>query len=536
MAHPQCPAEPWTWAMADTALRNDERVLLAAPTRRDAEVTQQMLAAADVACFACNDLPALVDELGMGAGALILTDHALADPQFAHVMAVLERQPSWSSLPIVVLCRDREQSPWALRDLDRLRNVTLLDRPSSVRSMVSAVQASLRGRRWQYQIRDQIVAQFKAEEALRLADQHKDQFLATLAHELRNPLAPIKTGLQLLRRSPAAQPDALPVFEMMERQLTQLVRLIDDLLDVSRIATGKMVLRTTRVDMRVVVDSAVEGSQPALDAGRHQLQLVMPKVEIAVSGDSTRLAQALGNVLNNAAKYTAPGGRVTVQLAEVGSDVVVTVTDTGVGIPAPMLERVFDLFAQVDHTLDRAQGGLGIGLSLVRSLLELHGGSVVARSAGTDKGSTFEIRLPAAAASLAVVDDEAWRPSSPVEPPRSLRIMVVDDNVDAADTLGMILGMYGHAVHVEYDAVAALAAADDFAPDFIFCDLGMPGVNGHEFAQRFRQQHHGDATRLVAVTGWGAEEDQRRSQAAGFDHHMTKPVSIESIQLVLAQH
>jgi CheY-like chemotaxis protein/two-component sensor histidine kinase len=295
-----------------------------------------------------------------------------------------------------------------------------------------------------------------------------------------------------------------------------------------------MALRSTRVDMRAVVDNAVEGSQPALEAGRHRLHLQMPDEEVPVFGDPARLAQALGNILNNAAKYTAPGGSVDVQLARVGGDAVVTVTDTGVGIPAPMLDRVFDLFAQVHHTPDRTQGGLGIGLSLVRSLVALHGGSVVARSAGADQGSAFEIRLPATATMRLAAPPEAVRDDNQVAT-RFLRIMVVDDNVDAADSLSTILALNGHDVRVEYSAVAALAAVEDFEPDVIFCDIGMPGVNGHEFAHRVRRDPHRRAIRLVAVTGWGAEEDRRRSRAAGFDHHMTKPVSIEAIESFLAQ-
>jgi len=515
----------------------DERVLLVAPTRRDAQVTCQALAPAGVNCTACPDLPHLAREMTAGVGAVMLTDHVFAAPDFGLLLQALDAQPGWSSVPIVLLCRDREQSPAAERGIERLRNVTLLDRPASMRTMISTVQALLRGRRWQYQLRDQLVLQHQAEDALRQADRRKDEFLATLAHELRNPLAPIKTGLQLLRRVPPDEARAAPVLGMMDRQLGQLVRLIDELLDVSRIATGKVVLQCEPIDMRDVVRHALEASQPVFDAAGHNVQVALPPRAVRVLGDASRLSQALGNILNNAAKYTPPGGRIGVALATEGAEVLLSVSDNGAGIPAVMIENVFDLFAQVDRTLDRAQGGLGIGLSLVRSLVGLHGGKVQARSDGIDRGSVFEIRLPllqeaAGAAPAAVPVGEG--PSQP-RAAAPLRVLVVDDNTDAADTLGLLLSLLGHTVRVEYAAPAAMRAIEAFGPDAVFCDLGMPGMSGHEFATRVREDGRYAATKLIAVTGWGGEEDQRRSRAAGFDHHLTKPASVESIEAVLAR-
>ena len=513
----------------------DERVLLVAPTRRDGEVTRRALDAAGVACTTCAGAAMLAQELDGGVGALMLTDVALADPAIDVLHAALDRQPDWSNVPTVMLCRDREQSPVVVQGLDRLRNVTLLDRPASMRSMVSAVHAALRGRRWQYQLRDQLVQQRQAEEALRQADQRKDEFLATLAHELRNPLAPIRTGLQVLERLPGTDDHAARVFEMMQRQLGQLVKLIDELLDVSRIATGKVVLQRELVDMRLVVQMAVEGSQPVIDAAGHTLRVRLPEHEIRAIGDQSRLAQAVGNLLNNAAKYTPGGGRIEVVLSADGDDAVVTVADNGMGIPPEMLGRVFDLFAQVDRTLDRAQGGLGIGLSLVRSLMTLHGGSVGARSDGIDRGSSFELRLPAVELGVAAAVDATPVDAESTAARRGRRILVVDDNVDAADSLAMLLALNGHQPRVEYSAVAALAAVESFHPDAIFCDLGMPGMGGHEFAARLRRQRRFAATLLVAVTGWGGEEDQRRSRKAGFDAHLTKPVELDSVERVLAR-
>jgi two-component system, sensor histidine kinase len=374
----------------------DERVLLLAPTRRDGEVTARTLAAAGVQCTVCGGLRLLAHEVERGVGAVMATDRLLSDDELPLLFQALQRQPPWSSVPVVLLCRDREKSSRLTGALALMHNVTLLDRPASMRTMVSAVQASLRGRRWQYQIRDHLSAQGAAEDALRQADRRKDEFLATLAHELRNPLAPIKTGLYLLQHHGRSEAETKRLMDMMERQLAQMVKLIDELLDVSRIATGKVMLQRERVDMRRVVDAALENNQPALDTGGHSVRVELPAHELWVVGDPLRLAQALGNLLNNAAKYTPHGGRITLRAAHSGHEVVVSVSDTGMGIPPEMVGSVFDLFAQIDRTLDRAKGGLGIGLSLVRSLVELHGGSISAQSAGIDQGSSFQIRLPAA--------------------------------------------------------------------------------------------------------------------------------------------
>lgn len=513
----------------------DERVLLVAPTRRDADVTCRALSVVGVSCTVCTSLADLVGHIDAGVGALMLTDRILADPHLDALLEALHRQPSWSSVPTVFLAQDRERAPTAQRGFDRLRNVTVLDRPASMRSVISAVEASLRGRRWQYQIRDQWVAQGRAEAQLRQADQRKDEFLATLAHELRNPLAPIANGLQVLKRTEDAMQRQPRVLDMMERQLGQLVKLIDELLDVSRIATGKVVLQRELTDMQSVIEQAVEACQPALSAANHTLRVELPPQALCVFGDASRLSQAVGNLLHNAIKYTPSRGLICISLQPTGQEAVVTVTDSGAGIPPDMVARVFDMFAQVDRTLDRSQGGLGIGLSLVRSLVALHGGSVTARSAGVDQGSSFEIRLPAVGGARGAPSKYAADAADPPAGQRRLRVMVVDDNTDAANTMAMLLQINGHVVRVEYSARAALDAAADFPPDAVFCDLGMPGMGGHEFAAQFRKDRRYATALLIAVTGWGAEEDRRRTRAAGFDHHLTKPAAIESIEAILAR-
>lgn len=506
-----------------------ERVVIVAPTARDAEVTYQLLAAAGIDGLVARGLrhaQALVQE---AAGALLLTDVALADPGFPALRRALENQPPWSNLPVLALCRQGLQAP--AREAG-VRNLTVLDRPSSTRAVLSAVLTALRGRRWQYQIRDQIESLLQADRSLRQADRRKDEFLATLAHELRNPLAPIRTGLQLLARLPAGSPQVGQVTGMMERQMAQLLRLTDDLLEISRISTGKLVLQRERLDLRRVVEMALEASEPLVSRGRHRLSVALPDEPLPVHGDLTRLAQSLCNLINNAAKYTPDGGRIDVSLARSGTDALLAVQDSGIGLPPDMITRVFDMFAQVNRSLERSQGGLGIGLALVKRLVAMHGGEVWASSPGPGQGSTFTIRLPL----LAEADARVAQPAAAAPAPgRDLRILVVDDNRDAAQALALLLSLAGHEVHVEHGGEAALAAAAALRPQAVFCDLGMPGMGGLELAAHLRQDARFAGTLLVALTGWGSEEDRKRSLAAGFDEHLTKPASADAVTALLAR-
>jgi len=508
------------------------RVLVAAPTRRDGQVTCALLDQSGVFCETIDSLEQLAIEIGEGVGALMLTDVALAAPGITAVLDALAAQPPWSDVPVILLTPDRQHSPVVERVLSVLTNVTVIDRPASARSMVSAVLAALRARRRQYQLRDQMMELRHVERALRDADRRKDEFLATLAHELRNPLAPIRTGLSVQSMLPTDSPEAARVREMMQRQLLLLIKLIDDLLDVSRIATGKVVLQRERVDMRAVVASAIEGSQPAVTAGGHHLQLCLPDAEVCVLGDPLRLAQVISNLINNAAKYTRTGGRIGVTLVEEHGEAVVRVIDDGMGIPPEMLDHVFEMFTQVDRTLERAQGGLGIGLSLVRRLTQLHGGSVAASSPGNDQGSTFTLRLPAIAlpATATLV-----KPAVAHDGHRNIRVLVVDDNIDAADSLAIMLRLDGYDTRVEYSGEDALRTAEDFDPEVVVCDIGLPAMDGHEIAKRLRADPRRSGTVLVAVTGWGSEEDKQRTQRAGFNFHLIKPVALDSVQEILGR-
>ena len=356
---------------------------------------------------------------------------------------------------------------------------------------------------------------------LREADRRKDEFLATLAHELRNPLAPIRNGLQVMKLA-SGDTGAIEQYRgMMERQIEQMVRLVDDLLDISRISRGKIELRKERVQLKEVVSSAVEASRPFIERLGHELTVSVPDSPVVMEADPTRLAQVFMNLLNNSAKYSNPGGRIWLTAGWQGSDVVVSVRDTGIGIPPDKLDSVFDPFTQVDQSLEKSQGGLGIGLTLAKRLTELHGGQIEAKSEGPGRGAEFVVRIPAAAE---VREPQlAGRDATPL-PRSSLRILIVDDNRDGAESFSTMLRIMGNETSTAYDGQAAVEAADRVRPDVILLDIGLPKLNGFEACRRIREQPWGKGITLIAVTGWGQEEDRRRSQEAGFDYHLVKPV------------
>jgi PAS domain S-box-containing protein len=371
----------------------------------------------------------------------------------------------------------------------------------------------------------------QAEQALKDADRRKDEFLAVLAHELRNPLAPIRNAVQLMKVRGLADAELRGARDVVERQVQQMARLVDDLLDVSRISRGKITLRKEVVDLGAIVNRAVETVRPLINEQKQELLVTLPPEPVLLEADQTRLEQILANLLNNAAKYTDRSGHINLTVRRQANDVEVHVSDTGIGISADMLPRIFDMFVQADQRSNRSKGGLGIGLSLVRRLVEMHGGSITAHSAGSGQGSEFVVRLPLVSIPQKGVNTVASRCSS-----RSVRrrVLVVDDNKDAAETLGALLRLRGHEVQVAFDGATALAAARASRPDFILLDLGMPGMDGYEVAQQLREQPALRHTVLVALTGWGQEDDRRRSQAAGFDFHMVKPVEPDLVDALLA--
>ncbi|WP_313705992.1 ATP-binding protein [Massilia sp.] len=377
------------------------------------------------------------------------------------------------------------------------------------------------------------IERVRSTEALREADRRKSEFLATLAHELRNPLAPIRNGLELLRLAANKPETQATVRAMMERQVGHMVHLINDLLDIARVSSGKLVLKTEPVTLEAVVAGAVETSLPLVEAAGHALSVRLPETPVPLEVDRIRISQVLSNLLSNAAKYTPRGGRIAVEARVEDGQAVIAVSDTGIGIAAESLPAVFDMFTQVARSIDRSRGGLGIGLALVRHLVQLHGGSVTAASPGPGLGSSFTVRLPLGTAP-AVASDAAAAPM-PAVPIRSLRVLVADDNVDAAQSLRALLELGGHQVRVAHDGQGAVELAGAMQPELVFLDIGMPRMDGYQAARAIRGLPELAEVPLVAVTGWGAEDDRRRSREAGFDAHLLKPAMPEQVAAILAR-
>lgn len=602
-------------------------------------------------CTVCPDLETLCEELRRGAGTALITEEALAADSNRSLSSVLDCQPAWSDFPLVVLAR--EGTGERRQEIRDPLNVTLIERPLKVRSLLTVIRAALRARRHQYAVRDylaereqgyeararlaaivessadaivsksldgtilswnagaeslfgytadeavgrfigliipedrlpeetEILAKIgagervehfetqrltkdgrlidlsltispirgrdgrvvgaskvarditerkRAEAELLAADRKKDDFIALLAHELRNPLAPIRNGLSVMRlgTDPVAIAKAR---EMMDRQLVHMVRLIDDLLDISRINRNKMTLRLTRMTLADVVNAAVETARPTLDAAHHVLTIELPKEPIQLDADLTRLGQVFGNLLTNSAKYTPPGGRIVLAAHRDGNEVTVTIRDDGIGIPADSLPHIFDMFSQVDRSVERSAGGLGIGLALVKGLVEMHRGRVKAESAGEGCGSVFTVTLPTAAKFFAARDESAPANGKQVS---ARRILVVDDNRDSAESMAQMLRLLGNEVTVAYDGYQAVKAAERVRPHAILMDVGMPGLNGLDATRAIRAAEWGQEVTILALTGWGQDSDRENSRDAGCNGHLVKPVELEELERFLAE-
>lgn len=483
-----------------------EHLLICAPSGRDGELTQSLLARSGFEASVCPDVKTVCERLDRNAlGAVFLDERVLVARAVEQLRACLERQPTWSDIPLLVFSGERRRGD----GVAMLGNVTFLDRPVRVRTIIAATQAAIRARRRQYQVRRTI--------------ELREQFVAMLGHELRNPLATMRVALDAMGRAPSGSEERYRA--VLHRQTDHLARLVDDLLDTARLTNGKVALQRAGVDLVDVVKSCVEAARPAAEAAGLRITTTLPREETEVEGDRLRLEQVVSNLLTNALKYT-PAGAVDVRLAKEGSTVTITVTDTGLGIAPDTLPHVFELFAQANRTLDRAEGGLGLGLTVVRELVELHGGSVGAKSEGLGKGASFEVRLPARGSTA--VERPVANPERAGSAERA-RVVVVDDNEDLRELLGELLAMEGHdVVRTGHDGPSGLAAILDARPDVAFVDVGLPGFDGYEIARRVRTE--GRTTRLVAVSGYGQPEDRARALAAGFDEHLKKPVALEALR------
>lgn len=499
-------------------------LLIAAPVGRDAELMCTQLTAAGMRCVSCKDVHEICLRTAEGAGAIIVTEEAFQAEGARELIRTLAAQPPWSEIPVVILTSalplDLMPKQRAAELLSGRTNVTFVDRPVRIKSLVSAAQWALRARERQYDIRDLM-------EQLEERVHERDRFLAVLGHELRNPLGAILLASQM--NGDDGKLDSEYV-ELIERQSRHLTRLVNDLLDLSRVAAGKIVLKAQRVELRDVLRQTAAVCEPSAKRQGVALNVKLPEKPLLVNADPVRLDQIVGNILTNAIKYTPEGGHVTLILERVGEEAQVRVTDDGVGIAPERIGGIFELFAQAENAIGRAQGGMGIGLALVRNLVHLHQGSVEAKSDGVGKGSEFVVRLPL------IEDGAADVPAKPAEQnpmrPAARKIAIVEDNQDVRDLLRLKLTHLGHDVSTARDGEEGLQLVIKERPDFALVDIGLPGIDGFEVAREVRQRIGNDVV-LVAVSGFGQPEDKRRAFDSGFDEHITKPAEVSDIENVL---
>lgn len=545
---------------ADANGGKENRVLLVPPTRRDGEVTTALLAKSGLQCAVCRNLEDLSEEILIGAGAVLLTEEALAATGIAQLVAVLEAEPAWSQLPIVLLMRGGVQSTVAAKALQALRNVTLLERPATMRSVASALQAAVRGRQRQYQIRDQLeeirraeahARQLQEQLALLLeseraaradaerASKTKDEFLATLSHELRTPLNAIFGWTQILGL-PAVAPQTLQEgIAIIDRNVRAQAKLIEDLLDMSRIISGKVRLDVQTVDLSEVLNAIFESVRPAAEAKQLRLERRIDPLAGPVSGDPARLQQVFWNLLSNAIKFTPNTGTIQLVTQRVGSHVEIRVSDSGDGIRADFLPRLFDRFSQADASSTRRHGGLGLGLSIVKNLVELHGGTVHAQSAGESQGATFVVRLPLC---IADAHDHDALPSNRAvshapfacdeRTLRGVKVLVVDDEPDARDLMHRLLTRCGATPALAASAAEGQSLLEALAPDVIISDIGMPDQDGYDFIRQVRAK--GYKIPAVALTAFAGAQDRIRSIQSGYQTHLPKPVEPAELVAVVA--
>lgn len=514
----------------------ESRVLLRMATSKDAVITGGVLAKAGIEALACADMAGLMHAQAGGAGAILVAEEALAEADLQTLAATLGQQPAWSDLPVVALARHGSGTSAMARAIEQLPNISVIERPLRVAALVSTLRSTLRARQRQYQVRDLL-------ENLRQTDQRKTEFIATLAHELRNPLAPIRASLTLLSSGRLDESAQARSYQVIRRQVDHMVRLVNDLMEVSRVTRGKVDLEWKPLPLGEALAEAVELSRPLIEAAGHRLSIELETQPLVVAGDRVRLVQVFANLLNNAAKYTPAAGRLALRAYREGASACVEVADNGIGLAPAMLPSIFEMFVQAPGASKAAQGGLGIGLTLARSLIERHGGSIEASSGGLDQGTTFRVCLPlvvapgAAAARSATASSVS--PSNTSGGARSelmpLTVLVVDDNRDAADSLRELLRLQCAEVLVAYSGEQALALAARQPVDVAVLDIGMPDMDGYELARRLRALPATQASALIALTGWGQDRDREQLATAGFDRHFLKPADPDALEAALRE-
>ena len=497
-------------------------MLILAPLGRDAELACGALRSAGLTAESVSDIDALCRGIEDGCGALLITEEALGAQAMRCLRDELERQPAWSDVPILIFT-SRPSAELAVRSFEQLgarANVTMIERPIRVKTLVSAARAALRARRRQYEVRDLV-------DELQNRVEERDNFLAMLSHELRNPLAAITLAVDSLDDTASIANE----HAILSRQTRHLAKLVDDLLDIARVTTGKISQPVTTVDLADVAEHCVESMRPRAEARRLRLVLHVTEPRVPVRGDAVRLEQVVNNLLSNAIKYTPPGGEIDVTVETEADDVVLRVRDSGKGISPEMLTRIFDLFMQGETTIDRTEGGMGVGLTLVKKLVHLHRGTVRAYSRGAGSGSEFVVRLPAAPAGAARASSHA---AGKPQAAAARHILLIEDNNDIRDLLRAKLRQLGHKVEAAEDGMKGLEKLLASPPEVALVDIGLPGMDGYEIARRARASL-GDRVYLVALTGYGQNEDKEKALEAGFDVHLTKPADFVDLQIVLAQ-
>jgi signal transduction histidine kinase/CheY-like chemotaxis protein len=498
----------------------ENRILIYAPSGQDAVLACKMLTLAEVDCLVTPTAAALAEELRRGVGAVLTVEEALSNGGLKAIGEFVQSQPAWSDVPIVLLTNRGPDSLTVRQAITVLGNVTLLERPVRTLTLITSLQSVLRARAKQYQVRE--------------TDRRKDEFLASLGHELRNPLAPIRTSMGVLTHMYPDQAPIRKVSEVVERQVTHLTRLVDDLLDVARINSGKIELQRADTSFEAIIGHVIELCTAAAAAKRITIEQHLPSEHVALFADYARVVQIVSNILSNAIKFTPCDGVITVRAEVIDGALKIHIKDTGIGLDPKALETIFAMFEQSRPPSGQIASGLGIGLSLSRQFAEMHGGSVYARSEGLGKGSEFVVTLPALEAQRvaavrtngAEIHIESSRP----------KVLVVDDNRDACESLQVLFEMENCQVATAYDGQEAVFAARQAMPDLIVMDLGMPRMDGYEAARRIRCQPGSKEVLMIAVTGWGQSDARQRTMEAGFDHHLIKPVDFNEIkQLANAQ-